>query len=300
MARVGSKTITAQELERRLSGVPAFQLKPFGRTPEEIRRNFLERILVREVLLAEGASAEGLAQLPEIEERIRSVLKGAVLASVRAEVSREDVSDDEVRAYYEANHSKFHAPPRIALWRILVATAEEATSVLAAAKKDLVPKRWNEIAREKSLDKATSLRGGNLGFVAPDGTTGEAGVKVDPALFTAAVEVKDAELVPNPVKEGERWAVVWRRQSMKAVSRPLEQEAPSIRQVLLHGKIEARIKAAIDKLRKDVGIEMHPEALDYLDIAGTGAIQQRPGSLPVSRRPSSAPPGPTSGPSGLR
>lgn len=302
VARVGSLTITSQDLDRRIASVPPFQLKSFGRTPEEIRRNFLERVLVREMLFAEGARAERLAELPQVEERIRNTLKSATLAKLRLETNVDGISDDEVRAYYEANRAKFHAPPRVALWRILTASPEEAAAILAEAQKDLTPKRWNELAREKSLDKATAMRGGNLGFVAPDGTTAEAGVKVDPALVIAAMEVKDAELVPRPVKEGGRWAVVWRRQSMKAVARSLEQEGPSIRQVLAHMKTEERIKSVLDNLRKDVVTELQPEVVDQLEITSSGEIQsaRRPGSLPASRRPGAASPGPVPGPGGLR
>jgi peptidyl-prolyl cis-trans isomerase C len=301
VARVGSRTITAQDLDRRIANVPPFQLKSFGRTPEEVRRNFLERVLVREALFAEGARADRLAELPEVDERIRNALKSATLAKIRLETTVEGITDDEVSAYYAANRAKFHAPPRIALWRILVASADEAAAIIAEAQKDLTPKRWNELAREKSLDKATAMRGGNLGFVAPDGSTAEAGVKVDPALLVAAIEVKDAELVPRPVKEGDRWAVVWRRQSMKAVARSLEQEGASIRQVLAHNKTEDRIKAVVANLRKDVVTEVQPEAVEQLDITSSGEIQpsKRPGALPASRRPGAAP-GPVPGPGGLR
>ena len=303
VARVGSRIITVADVERRIAGVPPFQLRTLGATPEEIRRNFVDRVMVREALLAEGAAADGVADRDDVAERIRSRLRGAVLSTLRTEVqTTAPVSDADVDAYFAANKGRFSAPPRLALWRILVATREEARAVIEDVKKDLTPKHWNEVCREKSLDKATNMRGGNLGFVAPDGTTAEAGVKVDPALTQAAATVKDADLVPEPVQEGERWAVVWRRQSMKAVQRDLEAEKGNIRQTLLHARTEERIKGVLEGLRKDRLTEYNPELVDQLDITSNGELQpmRRPGSLSSSRRASALPPQPVPGPGGLR
>ena len=109
------------------------------------------------------------------------------------------------------------------LWRILCKTRDEAETVLAAAKRDLTIPKYNELAREHSIDKATNLRGGNLGFVCPDGTSNEAGLKVDPALVKAAVAVKDGELVAQSRSpEASGFAVVWRRSTVPATQRTVE------------------------------------------------------------------------------
>jgi peptidyl-prolyl cis-trans isomerase C len=303
VAKVGPRIITQADVERRLANMPAFQLRYFGKTPEEIRKKFVEEALVREALLAEGGEAEHLRDLPEVGERIRGVLRSALLAQIRAEASAQGpVTDEEVRAYYDKNREKYHAPARIALWRILVASREEALEIIAKVKGDLSPKRWNEIARDKSLDKTNHMRGGNLGFVEPDGKTSDPNVKVDPALVTAAEKVKDSELLPEPVQEGSQWAVVWRRQSMRAVDRPLELEAPSIRQVLMHERTEQRVKDLVAALRKQHLGESHPELLDLLAINASGDVApvRRPGVVPSARRPAVGSPAPTQGPADLR
>lgn len=303
VARVGSEVITAGDLERRLASVPTFQLKAFGRSGEEIRRNFLERVLVRELLLSQAAVAEKLDQRADVQDRIRSVLRSMMLGSVRLEVARgAPIADAEVKAYYDKNWSKFHAPPRIAVWRILTGTREEAAAVIEELKKDLSPKRWNDLAREKSLDKATAMRSGNLGFVAPDGTTSDPSIKVPVELMNATTAVKDGEIVPEPVAEGSRFAVVWRRQSMKPVERTLEQEAMAIRQILAHERVDGAVKSLLGNLRETHLSEHHPELVDQVEITSSGDLQpvRRPGTLPTSRRPSAAPPAPVPRPDGLR
>jgi peptidyl-prolyl cis-trans isomerase C len=303
VARVGSEVITAGDLERRLASVPAFQLRAFGKSGDEIRRNFLERVLVRELLLSQAAAAEKLDQRADVQDRIRSVLRSIMLGYVRFDTAKSSpVIDAEVRAYYEKNWSKFHAPPRVAVWRILTASREEATAIIDAMKKDLTAKRWNELAREKSIDKATAMRGGNLGFVAPDGSTSDPSIKVPAEIMNAAMAVKDGELVPEPVAEGPRFAVVWRRQSMKPVDRSLEQEAMAIRQILAHEKVDGAVKSLVGKLRETALAEYHPELVDQIEITSSGDLQpmRRPGTLPTSRQKSAGPPQPVPRSDGLR
>src|SRR6185503_16749965 len=100
--------------------------------------------------------------------------------------------------FYLDNRGRFETPERIAVYRILCATKEQAAGVLADAKQNGSLMRWNELARERSVDKATSLRGGNLGFIAADGSSSEPSVRVDPTLFVSASRVKDGEMVPEP------------------------------------------------------------------------------------------------------
>src|SRR5262249_6173450 len=102
---------------------------------------------------------------------------------------------------------------------------------------------------------------------------------------------KDAEIVPEPVKDGERWAVVWRRQSMPGVERPVDLETGSIRQILLHERTEAKIKETVGALRKDGLREHNPDLIELVEVTNTGDITpvRRPGTMPSGKRPSASP-----------
>ena len=297
VARVGSRTITAADVSRRIAQLPPFQLRAFGRTPDEVRRAFVDKVMVREALLAQGAVDAKLADRDEVGERIRGVLRNATLGQVRAEAGGGGpVTDAEVKAYYEANATKYHAPARIQIWRIQVAKRDDAMAVLADLKKDPSPKHWNELAREQSLDRATNLRSGNLGFVAPDGTTTEAGVKVDPAILAAATKAKDGELLAAPVQDGERWSVIWRRNMMPAIDRDLATEAPLIKPILAHDRGETKARALVEKLRTNFLTDYNPDVVDMLEVSNTGDLQpvRRPGTM-QARKPLNAQPIPAPG-----
>src|SRR5579859_4681203 len=175
VAKVGATEITAALLEERMKAVPDFQLATFGSTGDEQKRNFLDQVAVKDALFAEGAAAKKLEESPLVREKTDEVLRNARLALLRNEVP---VSSDEIAAFYVENHGRFDSPERIAVYRILCKTREDAASVLAEAKQSGSLPRWNDLAREKSIDRATALRGGNLGFIAADGTSSEASVRV--------------------------------------------------------------------------------------------------------------------------
>jgi peptidyl-prolyl cis-trans isomerase C len=296
VARVGGMTITAADLERRISAIPPFQLKSFGATGAEIRRTFLDRVMVREALLSLAATDRGLEARDDVRERMRGVLRSAMLNHLRGEVANgPKIADADVRAYYDQNTARFHTPERYAVWLIATRHREEAVEILAEIKKDPTPKKWAEIARQKSIDPPSALRGGNLGFVSPDGTTPEPGVKLGKAVVEATQHLKDSEMTSEPIKDGDRWVLVWRKQTMASVERSVESEAASIRQILVHARTDAKIKETIARLRKDELGDHNPDLIDLFDITPQGDLTpvRRPGSLPAGRHIAATPvPGP--------
>lgn len=301
VVRVGDAVLTVREVDARIARSPNALLRSFGDDPATIRRGFVERVLVPELLSAAEAKQRKIDQRPDVADRLRAALRVALLEDVRAQLGLEKgIPEADVKAYYQANIDRFLSPERVSLWRILVDTELDAKAILGELGPTPDPKRWSDLARERSVDKSTHLRGGNLGFIQPDGTTTQAGVRVEPSLLAAAKAVEDGALVPEPVREGGRWAVVWKRQTMRAVERPLELEERAIRGEITDTKIREALTVLVEKLRKELVSEKHPELLDSLSIGNEGEIERarRPGVLPRSKRP--ARPGVTDSPSGLR
>jgi peptidyl-prolyl cis-trans isomerase C len=296
VAKVGNNAITVGDLEQRLRAIPAFQLEAIAATPEEARRRFLEEVMIKELLFAEAAKARALERDPAIHDRINDALRVARVNQLRDETT---VTPEDVATFYRANRARFDTPPRIGIFRILCATRAEADAVLAQARARGGLASWNELAREKSIDKTTSLRGGNLGFVAADGSTSEATVRVNPAVFVAADRVKDGEIVSEPVAEGSQWGVVWRRGSVPAIHRTLDQEAGAIRQIVLRDKLTTGLHSLLDRLRTENHVEKTPQLIEVLEINPSGDVEQRkrPGVAP--RKPTMLPQ-PTMTPRGLR
>jgi len=282
---VGSSKLTVAEVERRLKAIPPFQLVQFGKTPSEVRKHFVEQVLVPELLYVEDAVTRKLDQNPATADRIRDALRQAVENELKDTGS--SVTPDEIKNYYEANKHRFNTPRRIKLWRILVRDEALAKKIIAEVKAEekAAAERWNRAARDSSIDKSTSMRDGDLGFVSPDGQTEMPQLRVDAGLFAAADKVKDGEVVPEPVKEGEAFAVVWRRGSLEAVNRGVAQEAPAIRQVLARQKVNDLVAETAKKLEKDLVKNVNYELLSYVNVDPSGDVgtRQRPGVIPRHR-----------------
>ncbi|HQP34652.1 MAG TPA: peptidyl-prolyl cis-trans isomerase [Polyangiaceae bacterium] len=299
VAKVGSATITVGELERRMARMPRFQLASLGDTPEAVRRAFLERVLIPEHLMAQGARAAGLDKEHDARVRERDVLKSAALKAMRAEdAAKVQVTDAEVAKYYTDNRVQFDTPARFAVWRILLPTRADAEAVLAEARKDPTPKAWNELARKRSMDKATALKGGNLGFITSSEESADGKLRVDKALVDAVKAVKDGELVSTPIAEGPGWAVVWRRSSLPEMHRTLEQESAGIRQTLQRERALALQDKAIAALKDKYVSAVTPSALELLEVTSSGQLGPRGKPGRVYRKPVAGPPEST--PRGVR
>ncbi len=263
VARVGTEVVNAEALTRRLAKVPDFQRQALADSPDKLKHVVLETMLIPELLYVQEAERLKLAERPSLRSREREILRAAMDRALRQEsAARTPVTADDIKAYFEANRSRFETPRRLHLWRILSDDEALAKKIIADSKAVDGIQHWSGYARENSIDKATHLRNGDLGFVHPDGDTDTPTLRVDPALFAAADALSDGDIAAQPVKEGQHWAVIWRRGSMKAVNRTLEQEQGSIRQVLERQRSERARAALLADLREKYVSGLNEAALE--------------------------------------
>jgi peptidyl-prolyl cis-trans isomerase C len=295
--RVGDREVTVGEVEDRIASVPRFQLSTMGDTPDAIRKKYVVEVIVPEVLLAAEAGKQHIEDDPNVRRNEERALANALKRSIKAEVgSPESVSMDDVRRYYNDNRAKFDTPQRFSVWRILCATREEAIAVIDAAKASLTVDTFTKLAREHSLDKATNMRSGNLGFIDAQGSSNEAGLKVNPAIASAAASVKDGQLFLLPVPEGPAFAVVWHRGTVAAVRRTPEEAASQIREMIHRQRLDDANQTLILKLRSEHLREYNDSVLNGIEVSsGNGEVtpRKRPGQvspLNASGRASAAKP----------
>lgn len=288
VARVGEQTITSDQVAKLAASIPPYQLKRMG-TPEEVARKITES-LVTQLLAEQGAIDQKIDQRPDVAQRIRSIYASALLQDVQQNASEAAVTDAEIQAFYEANRDRYRSEERIRVWQIVVATEAEAKAILETIKTDAKyaedpVKAWDELARNKSLDKGTAMRRGDLGFMRPDGSTAHRDVAFPAEVYAAVAKVGDGEVVPKPMKVQNDWLVLQRRGSVKTPERSLEQERATIRGMLAKKKVRDVGGALVTELRGKHLTDHHPQRVDIIQIDGEGdlAPMERPGAMQAKR-----------------
>jgi len=136
VARIGSRIITVEELERELQRIPPYQRAPFETL--QGRKQLLNHIIERELLLA-AAIDEGLendstvlAQVALAEEMVESVRQRAMTQAFyqRHVIEAVQVPDSMVSSYYNENlDTRFRRQATAQLAHILVSTPQAVEAV---------------------------------------------------------------------------------------------------------------------------------------------------------------------------
>lgn len=265
IATVGGREIGQKEIRTRFLALAPFQRRSLGQTWAEQRRRLLLEILIPEARFKQASCAFELGSKCD-----KSLVRGSIAterafaqgvrAAIWNEVAAEPIGKAEVEAYYEGHLRFFEKPRAHLLWRILVSTRAKAVSLLAelgTAKS----RSWRKIVRAESLDEATNMRSGSLGYVQRNGHTHRPQVRVDPNLFLAANVLSEHTLVPNPVAEGNLFAVIWRKATREAQSSELAAVEGRIRRLLMERHYDQRFTELLDSLRQAHLSSHHPEFL---------------------------------------
>ena len=285
---VGPERADAATVLRAFRRVPAFQLAELGPDDASRRRAVVEKLLVPELRGAAEARARGLDKRPRTADRLRELYARALDAELaRSDAAQNPVTDADVQKYFDEHRARFETPRRIRIWRILVSDEALAKKIIAECQGAGGPAKWRSFARDNSLDAATKLRDGDLGFVRADGATETPQLRVDPALFAAVDKLQDGQIAPEPLAQTAGFAVVWRRGSLPAISRTVTQESSAIRTLLTRERRESARKSVLAELRKQRLKSVDGELLQTLPDATFA---------PPAGSASSLPPLPSGGP----
>jgi parvulin-like peptidyl-prolyl isomerase len=255
VATVGSETITVGELEDMVNSRSSYARERF-QDPAVLQR--LADDQVKNALFYQGAQKLGYAKDPVVRQFLDQTL---VQLYVRKEfeeaVTPESVSNEEIARYYEDNPEEFRQPEMRRARHILVASKEEAQGILRQLESDESP-TFRALAKQKSLDTETKLRGGDLLYFEQDGTlVGKSdGAAIDATLTKAAFGLQKVGDLSKPLDLGDgKWSVLELTGIRPERFQTLEQASALIRRKLWREERER----TIDKLMTDLRAELKPE-----------------------------------------
>ncbi len=187
VAKVGSVTITQDDVSRELKGLPE-QIQKMFAGPEGVDK-FVDELVKKEILYQE-AKKKGFESKPEYQKKLDE-FKKITLISLLLEKEIEDkakVTDADVKKYYDTHKADLTQNGQTRASHILVKSEEDAKKILDQIKKG---GDFAKIAKEKSIDKGSAAAGGDLGFFSRG--------QLVPEFEDAASKLKVGE-VGGPVK----------------------------------------------------------------------------------------------------
>ncbi len=288
VAEIGPRKITLGELEARLAGEPAVVRAQFATVTK--RKEYLSSWVQFEVLAGEAAR-QGMARDAKVIESTRSqMVRRYIKETVTNQVKDEDVSEDEVKAYYKANIGRYRKPKQVEMRHIMVSDETKAKKIHqeldvgsegSAAKLNAL---WRDYVGRLSEDKASASQLGSLGLISL-----EVPVNAPPAeqarlaaipktLIEAGMALEPYKMGPV-VKTEAGYHVVMVTSRSPAVNREFDDVARAIRRRVLKRKRDARRKELIDGLRKGAKTEINDDAVRLLPPPGPPKGSHKKGSM---------------------
>lgn len=157
------------------------------------------------------------------------------------------LSDAEIQEYFNAHQDEFGEPEQVKARHILVATEDEAKSILADLKAGA---DFAKLAKEKSTDPGSASAGGDLGFI----KKGE----MVPEFETAAFALAKGEL-SDIVKSEHGYHIIQVVEKKAAVKPEFAKAKADVKATLTDQKIEAKYQSWLQELQKAAKIE-YPKA----------------------------------------
>ena len=212
--------------------------------PPKLRYPFVVEFLVERHLLAQLAVKEGIADTDEYKRRLALYQAKALRDAYFFQKIRPQVTEEEIKAAYDAESAKVAQTERVRARHILLATEKEAVDIVGRIK---AGEKFEDLAKKYSLDGSKDY-GGDLGyFTAPEMV----------AEFSKAAFALKVGEVSQPVKTDFGWHVIKLEDRKLGAAQPFDQVKAAIRNVLLRKKVQE----TMDELRKTAKVEVLDEDL---------------------------------------
>ncbi|MFP9138742.1 peptidylprolyl isomerase [Devosia sp. XGJD_8] len=236
VATVGGEPITEADL-----GFAAEDLtQELSQMPPEQRKPFLLRVLIDMKVMAKAGQEAGMADTPLFQQRLDYLEDRALRRAYFAETIANAVTEEAVRADYEAFIADFVPADEIRASHVLVPTEEEAKAVKAELDGGA---DFATVAKEKSIDPGAA-NGGDLGFFGK-------GMMVAP-FEAAAFALTDIGQVSDPVESQFGWHVIRLEEKRQSAPPAFEQVAAQLQQQRLMTTFDETVARLMEGVTIDI------------------------------------------------
>lgn len=276
VAKVGNSSITVDDIQAILDRIPPFQRRRFA--SEKGKKELLDN-LVNEELFYQEAIRRGLDRDDDFVQRMEQFRRGILANMVKKEIYEEEIeiTDADIKKYYDDNEKKFMTPEQVSVSLILVkckknASDEEVAKAKARAEEALkklnAGSAWDKIVEQYSEDRGTKKRGGLLRNV----RKGLRGAEFDDVAFSMTKKGEISDIFRS--RQG--FNIIRFEEKKEAKKRDFESVRGSIERQIKQEKIKNRMETIIENLRKKASVQVFDDVLDSIDVGGESEQPQLP------------------------
>ncbi|HEY5995305.1 MAG TPA: peptidylprolyl isomerase [Gallionellaceae bacterium] len=202
-------------------------------------RNAIVDQMINVELLSQEAAKKGLDQQQDFKDRIEMIRKSSLARAYVQEYFKDHpISEDKLKQEYDTLKPKMGGS-EYKVSHILVATEEEAKAIEAQLKKGA---KFDKIAKDKSKDPSSAIRGGDMGWINPSNYV--------PPFADSVTHLKKGQ-TSAPVQSQFGWHII-RLVDVRARAIP---SFDQVRDELRQNMQQQAIQQMIGDLRKNAKIE---------------------------------------------
>jgi len=225
------------------------------------KKQFIENMILNELLYAEGQK-QGYDKDEDIDRQVNDLRRRLVVQRVVREFQKPpEITDEQAKKYYDDNPN-LYSSTQIRASHILVKDEAQAREIRDQLKAD--PSKFAEIAKEKSTDKTSGAKGGDLGMFGQG--------RMVPEFERAAFALKPNE-ISDIVKTQYGYHIILVVERKEGERRPFDQVKEQIKATLRNKAIQEQQDKRYGDLKAAANVKIDDKALETLQIpqGGTSA-----------------------------
>lgn len=261
LASIDGVPITVREFQDRINKQSPYIRARYNST--EQKKEFLDNLVRFEVLALE-AKAQGFDKNPDVVRTMKQVMIQKLMKErFDTGITPEDISEEEMQAYYKESAAEFHKPEEVRVSAIIINKKElaESTAKLALGEKGASNKGFRELVALHSTDKDSKVRGGDLRYFTSDNTD------IPKPVVDAAFGLKKTGSVVGPIDGGNgNFYILKQTGHRKAIDKSFDEVKRQIQNRLYRDKRTQAQKDFVTELKAKAKIETFDDALSKVQI----------------------------------
>ncbi|MGM0440968.1 MAG: peptidylprolyl isomerase [Elusimicrobiota bacterium] len=253
VAYVGSREITSETVKKRLKDLPDYY---YGFISSEGgKRQYLSGI-IKETVLLEKAYDLNIHKRKEVRERIQDLKREIILTAAVDYIKNNEiqVSDHEIRDYYEKNKEKYTDVEEVKISHILLNDENKAREILAKIRNGA---SFSSMARQHSVDTVTAINDGDLGYF-------KRGELANPQFEEAVFQLENVGEVSDVIKTsfGYHIAKLTGRRSGK------EKSFEDAKEEIASELEQQKFIQLVEDYKNDYNVRINYDVLDKINLRG--------------------------------